>query len=60
MDLVKLIQQAIDYMEVHLLEKINYEDVAKEVHMSSYNFHRIFTLLAGMTANEYIRNLTMK
>ena len=55
MDWVKLIQQALDYMEAHMLEKINYEDVAKEVHMSSYNFHRIFSLLAGMTANEYIR-----
>lgn len=56
MDWVKLLQRAIDYMESHLLEKINYEDVAKEVHMSSYNFHRIFSLMAGMTANEYIRN----
>lgn len=56
MDWVKLLQQAIDYMESHLLEKINYEDAAKEVNMSSYNFHRIFSLMAGMTANEYIRN----
>lgn len=56
MDWVKLLQRAIDYMESHLLEKINYEDAAKEVNMSSYNFHRIFSLMAGMTANEYIRN----
>lgn len=56
MDWVKLLQQAIDYMESHLLEKINYEDAAKEVNMSSYNFHRIFSLMAGMTANEYIRS----
>nr|WP_312292715.1 AraC family transcriptional regulator [Clostridium chromiireducens] len=52
----KSLQGAIDYMESHLLEKINYEDVAKEVYMSCYNFHRIFSLMAGMTANEYIRN----
>ena len=56
MDWVKLLQRAIDYMESHLLEKINYEDAAKEVNMSSYNFHRIFSLMGGMTANEYIRN----
>lgn len=55
MEWVKLLQMAIDYMEEHLLEKINYEDVAKHVHMSSYNFHRIFSLMSGMTANEYIR-----
>lgn len=52
----KSLQSAIDYMESHILEKINYENVAKEVHMSCYNFHRIFSLMAGMTANEYIRN----
>ncbi|WP_313069639.1 AraC family transcriptional regulator [Lacrimispora sp.] len=56
MEWVALIQKAIDYMEDHLLEKINYEDAAKQVHMSSYNFHRTFSLMAGMTANEYIRN----
>lgn len=56
MEWVKLLQQAIEYMELHLLEKINYEDVAKHIHMSQYNFHKIFSLLAGMTANEYIRN----
>lgn len=56
MNWFKLLQQAIDYIEAHLLEKITYEDVAKEVHMSSYNFHRTFSLMAGMTANTYIRN----
>jgi AraC family transcriptional regulator len=56
MEWVTLIQKAIDYMEEHLLEKINYEDVARQVHMSSYNFHRTFSLMAGLTANEYIRN----
>ena len=56
MEWVKLLQTALDYMEAHLLEKISYEDVAREVHMSSYNFHRTFSLMAGMTASEYIRN----
>lgn len=56
MSFMKFLQKAIDYMESHLLEKINYENVAKEVHMSCYNFHRIFSLMAGITANEYIRN----
>lgn len=56
MEWIKLLQQAIDYMEEHLLEGINYEDVAEQVHMSCYNFHRTFSLMAGMTANEYLRN----
>ena len=53
---VQLLQQAICYMEEHLLEDINYEDVARNTYMSSYNFHRTFSFMAGMTANEYIRN----
>ena len=38
------------------MEEINYEDVAKHVHTSSYEFHRAFSFLTGMTANAYIRN----
>lgn len=56
MESIRLLQQAICYMEEHLLESINYEDAAKSAYMSSYNFHRTFSLMAGMTANEYIRN----
>lgn len=52
---IQLIQQAICYMEEHICESINYADVAKSVHMSSYNFHRTFSFIVGMTANEYIR-----
>lgn len=56
MEWIKLLQDAINYMEEHLLENINYEDVAKKVCMSSYNFHRTFSLMAEMTVHTYIRN----
>ena len=56
MDFVQSLQRAIDYMEEHILEPITYEDVAKHVFMSSYHFHRTFSLLTGITANEYMRN----
>ena len=56
MEWIAAMQQAITYMEVHLMEEINYEDVAKHVHTSSYEFHRAFSFLTGMTANTYIRN----
>lgn len=52
---IQLIQQAICYMEEHICEDINYIDVAKSLHMSSYHFHRTFSFIVGMTANEYIR-----
>ncbi len=56
MEWIASIQQAITYMEDHLLEEINYEDVARHVFTSSYEFHRAFSFLTGMTANAYIRN----
>ena len=52
---IQLIQQAICYMEEHICENISYAEVAKSVHMSNYNFHRTFSFIVGMTANEYIR-----
>lgn len=52
---IQLIQQAICYMEEHIYENISYAEVARYVHMSSYNFHRTFSFIAGMTANEYLR-----
>ncbi len=56
MEWIAAMQQAITYMEEHIMEEINYEDVAKQVHTSSYEFHRAFSFLTGMTANAYIRN----
>ena len=56
MEWIAAMQQAITYMEAHLLEQINYEDVARQVHISGYEFHRAFSLLTGMTANSYIRS----
>lgn len=56
MDFIQNLQKAIDYMEEHILEPITYEDVAKHVYMSNYHFHRTFSLVTGITANEYIRN----
>ncbi len=56
MDCIQSIQKAIEYMEEHILEPINYEDAARQVYMSNYHFHRLFSLITGITANEYIRN----
>lgn len=50
------LQEAIDYIEEHLLDEISYEDVANYVHMSPYEFHRTFSFIAGITVNTYIRN----
>ncbi|QOY35293.1 AraC family transcriptional regulator [Anaerobacillus isosaccharinicus] len=56
MNFIKDLQTAIEYIEDNLLESINYEDVAKHLHISSYHFHRTFSIVTEMTVNEYIRN----
>lgn len=56
MEWITALQQAINYMEEHILEDINYEDAARRVYISSYEFHRAFSFVTGMTANTYIRN----
>ena len=56
MNYISDIQKAIDYIEENLEEKINYESVAKQIGMSSYYFHRMFSAIVGVSPAEYIRN----
>lgn len=56
MNYISDIQKAIDYIEENLEEEINYENVAKQIGMSSYYFHRMFSAIIGVSPAEYIRN----
>ena len=55
MDWITGMQKAIDYIEAHLTEEIDYEKVAAESFSSSYHFQRVFSILCGYTLGEYIR-----
>ena len=55
MDWVQGIQKAIDYIERNIAEKIDYEEVAKCAHSSSFHFQRVFGVMCGFTLGEYIR-----
>ena len=50
------IQNAINYIEEHLTEDIDYDKVAKEAAASSFYFQKIFGILCGYSLGEYIRN----
>lgn len=56
MDWITGIQNAVDYIENHLTEHIDYDKVAEQSFSSSYHFQRIFSILCGFTIGEYIRN----
>ena len=49
-------QKAVDYIEDHLTQPIDYDAVAAQSFSSSYHFQRVFGLLCGFTVGQYIRN----
>lgn len=55
MDWIKGIQRAIDYIESHLADAIDYDAVAKEAYSSSLHFQRVFSIMCGFTLGDYIR-----
>lgn len=48
-------EQAIEYIENHITERLDYDDIASAAFCSSYHFQRMFSVFAGCTLGEYIR-----
>ncbi len=55
MDWISGMQNAINYIEAHLTDAIDYEEVGAQSFSSSYHFQRVFSILCGFTIGEYIR-----
>ena len=55
MEAVKAVQNAIDYMEDHLYEHVELEQIAATAYMSVPSMYRIFYVLTGHPLKEYIR-----
>lgn len=56
MDWITGIQNALDYIEEHITEELDYDETAKQAACSGFYFQRIFSILCGYTLGEYIRN----
>ena len=56
MDWITGIQRAIDYIEDHINENLDFERIAQESFSSNFHFQRVFSILCGYTLGEYIRN----
>ena len=56
MDWISGMQNAINYIEAHLTDAIDYDEVAAQSFSSSYHFQRVFSILCGFTIGEYIRS----
>lgn len=55
MALVESLQQAIDYMEEHLLEPLTIEMISKQANVSAFHFQRTFMILTDLTVADYLR-----
>lgn len=50
------ISDAVAYIEDHLTEELDIDQIAARAHVSSFYFQKIFHVLCGFTLGEYIRS----
>lgn len=55
MNWVKIIEDAIMYIEENITEDLTAGRIAEEVHISAFYFQRGFSMLCGYTVSEYVR-----
>lgn len=56
MDWIVGFQKALDYIELHITEKIDYEEIAKISYSSSYHFQRVFCFADIRLANISVKD----
>lgn len=59
MEWIERLNSAINYIEEHLSDDIDYEQVAKVACCSTYHFQRMFAYMADVSLSEYIRRRRM-
>lgn len=55
-----LINKTEDYIEENLDQQITLADAAKNVNLSEYHFHRLFSKYANETLNQFITRIKME
>ncbi|WP_042678406.1 AraC family transcriptional regulator [Anaerosalibacter massiliensis] len=59
MEWIERLNSVINYIEEHLEDEINYEQLAKIACCSTYHFQRMFSYMANVPLAEYIRRRRM-
>lgn len=59
MDWIERLNSAINYIEEHLTEAVEYEQLGRIAGCSTYHFQRMFGYMAGVNLSEYIRRRKM-
>lgn len=55
MEWIERLNNTMDYIEEHLMEKIDYEQLAKIAGCPNYHFQKTFLYMTNISLNEYIR-----
>lgn len=56
MNWIQCLSKIIQYIENHLTDDINIDEISNQSYVSSSHFQLVFHLVMGMTIGEYIRN----
>lgn len=59
MEWIERLNQVIEYIETHLTEKIDYQQLANIADCPLYHFQKTFLYMTNMTVSEYIRKRRM-
>lgn len=59
MEWIERLNEAMNEIEEHLTDKIDYDRMSRIACCSSYHFQRMFAYMAGITSSEYIRRRKM-
>lgn len=59
MEWIERLNKALNYIEEHLTEEIDYEELSRTALCSTYHFQRMFAYMAGVPLSEYIRRRRM-
>lgn len=59
MEWIDRLNSSINYIEDHLMDEIDYEQLGRIACCSSWHFQRMFSYMAGMPLSEYIRKRKM-
>ena len=59
MEWVERLNQSMNYIEEHLTDEIDYEQLGRIACCSAYHYQRMFTYMAGVSLAEYIRRRKM-
>lgn len=59
MEWITRLNSAVNYLEEHLTDELDYEQLGKLACCSSYHFQRMFGYMAGVPLSEYVRRRRM-